>query len=130
MADLLILAHGSSWDMRYQISALAASAAASESQVDLAFFFGALDRWVRGQWDVLDPQAPLTAERLEVFDMPPLSEMLIPGRESGLIRLYACSASGRLLGLDPAQLQASVDAVLGWQSFSRMIQQTGRVVTF
>ena len=130
MADLLILAHGSSWDMRYQISALAASTAASEGQVDLAFFFGALDRWVRRQWDVLDPAPPLTPERLESFDMPPLSEMLVPGRESGLIRLYACSASSRLLGLDPADLQASVDAVLGWQSFSRMIQQTGRVVTF
>jgi predicted peroxiredoxin len=116
--------------MRYQISSLAASAAASEGHVDLAFFFGALDRWARGQWDVLDPQPPLTAERLESFGMPPLSEMLIPGRENGLIHLYACSASGRLLGLDPVQLQASVDAVLGWQSFSRMIQQAGRVITF
>lgn len=129
MSDLLILAHGGSWEMRFQISSLAASAAAAGAQVELALFFNALDRWARGGWDELDPQPPLTAERLEPFDLPPLSEMLAPGRESGQIRVYACSASSRFLGLDAAQVQERVDAVLGWQSFSRMIQQAGRVVT-
>jgi len=51
MADLLILAHGGSWDMRFQISALAASTAAAGERVDVALFFGALDAWVRGRWD-------------------------------------------------------------------------------
>lgn len=129
MADLLILAHGGSWDMRFQISALAASTAAAGERVDVALFFGALDAWVRGRWDELDPQPPLSAERLESLAMPPLSEMLAAGREEGLIRFYACSASARMLGLDPAQVQASVDAFLGWQSFSRMIRDSARVVT-
>lgn len=115
--------------MRFQISSLAASAAAAGAQVDVALFFNALDRWARGEWDELDPEPPLTAEGLEPFDLPPLSEMLEPGRESGQIRVYACSASSRFLGLDAAQVQGSVDAVLGWQSFSRMIQQSRRVVT-
>ena len=61
--------------------------------------------------------------------MPPLSQMLESGREEGLIRVYACSATARLLGLDLAKVQASVDAMLGWQSFARMIRETGRVVT-
>jgi predicted peroxiredoxin len=61
--------------------------------------------------------------------MPPLSEMLAAGREEGLIRFYACSASARMLGLDVAQVQASVDSLLGWQSFSRMIREAGQVVT-
>jgi peroxiredoxin family protein len=130
MADLLILAHGGSWDLRYQISSLAASVAAVGERVDVALFFGALDAWVRGRWDELDPQPPVTAERLEALDFPPLSEMLLPGREEGLIRFYACSASARMLGLDSARVQAAVDAMLGWQSFSRMIRDSGRVVTF
>ncbi|HEY4562340.1 MAG TPA: DsrE family protein, partial [Thermoanaerobaculia bacterium] len=92
-------------------------------------FFGALDAWVRGRWDELDPQPPITAERLESLAMPPLTEMLAAGREEGLIRFYACSASARMLGLDTAQVQASVDAFLGWQSFSRMIRDSARVVT-
>ena len=88
-----------------------------------------LDAWVRGRWDELDPQPPLSAERLESLAMPPLSEMLAAGREEGLIRFYACSASARMLGLDAAQVQASVEAFLGWQSFSRMIRDSARVVT-
>jgi peroxiredoxin family protein len=127
--DLLILAHGGSWNMRFQISSLAASAAAAGERVDIALFFGALDAWARGKWDELDPEPPISAERLESLGMPPLSEMLASGREEGLIRLYACSASARMLGLETAQVQASVDALLGWQSFSRMIQEAGRVVT-
>ena len=130
MADLLILAHGGSWDLRFQISSLAASVAAAGERVDVALFFGALDAWARGRWDELDPQPPLTAERLESLDMPPLSEMLAAGREEGLIRFYACSASARLLGLDTARVAAAVDALLGWQSFSRMIRDSARVVTF
>ncbi|HKI06123.1 MAG TPA: DsrE family protein [Thermoanaerobaculia bacterium] len=130
MADLLILAHGGSWDMRFQISSLAASAAAAGERVDVALFFGALDAWARGRWDEIDPQPPVSAERLESLGMLPLSEMLAQGREDGLIRVYACSASARMLGLDNAQVQASVDAILGWQSFSRMIRDSSRVVTF
>ena len=129
MADLLILAHGGSWEMRFQVSSLAASVAAAWERVDVALFFAALDSWVTGRWDDLDPQPPLTPERLESFDMPPLSEMLAQGRADGLIRFYACSASTRLLGLEAARVQSSVDVLLGWQSFSRMIREAGRVVT-
>ena len=129
MADLLILAHGGSWEMRFQVSSLAASVAAAGERVDVALFFAALDSWVTGRWDDLDPQPPLTPERLESFDMPPLSEMLAQGRADGLIRFFACSASTRLLGLDAAKVQSSVDVLLGWQSFSRMIREAGRVVT-
>src|SRR3954463_1617655 len=129
MADLLILAHGGSWDMRFQISALAASTAAAGERGGVALFFGALDAWGRGRWDELDPQPPLSAERLESLAMPPLSEMLAAGREEGLIRLYACSASVRPLGLDPPRVQGAADAILGWQSFSRMIRESSRVVT-
>ena len=129
MADLLILAHGGTWEMRFQISSLAASAAAAGDRVNVALFFAALDAWARGRWDDLDPAPPLTPERLESFALPPLTEMLAPGREDGLIRLYACSASTRLLGLDTATVQAKVDVLLGWQSFSRMIREAAQVVT-
>lgn len=129
MADLLILAHGGTWDMRFQITSLAASAAAAGDRVDVGLFFGALEAWARGRWDELDPRPPLTAERLESLGMPPLSEMLADGRQEGRIRVYACSATVRLLGLDTAGVQASVDALLGWQSFSRMIKDAHRVVT-
>lgn len=129
MADLLILAHGGTWDMRFQITSLAASAAAAGDRVEIGLFFGALEAWAGGRWDELDPRPPLTPERLESLGMPPLTEMLADGRQEGRIRVYACSATARLLGLDTARVQASVDALLGWQSFSRMIKDANRVVT-
>jgi peroxiredoxin family protein len=129
-SDLLILAHGGTWEMRFQISSLAASAAAAGERVELALFFAALDAWVGGRWDDLDPSPPLTAERLAALAMPPLSSLLEAGRTAGLLRLYACSASTRLLGLDMAKTQAAVDAVLGWQTFARMTAAAGRVVSF
>jgi peroxiredoxin family protein len=130
MADLLILAHGGTWDMRFQISSLAASVAAGGDRVDVALFFAALDAWAGGRWDEIDPAPPLSAGRIESLGLPPLTQMITPGREEGLIRIYGCSASSRFLDLDPAQVQAAVDALLGWQSFARMIRETSRVVTF
>ncbi|HVR30536.1 MAG TPA: hypothetical protein VMS86_13505 [Thermoanaerobaculia bacterium] len=127
--NLLILAHGGSWDRRFQISSLAASAAAAGRTVDVALFFAALRAWVAGEWDELDPEPPLDRARLVELGMPPLSSLLAPGREQGLIRLFACSASLRLYGLDPAAAQIAADAILGWQSFSRMIENAGSVVT-
>lgn len=129
MTGLLILAHGGTWDMRFQITSLAASAAAAGGRVEIGLFFGALDAWAGGRWDEIDPAPPLSSDRIEALGLPPLSEMLASGREQGLIRVYACSASSRFLGLDTARVQASVDALLGWQSFSRMIQEAGQVVT-
>jgi peroxiredoxin family protein len=129
VADLLILAHGGSWDMRFQVSSLAASAAAAGERVEIALFFAALAAWVEGRWDDLDPAPPLDAARLESLALPPLSSMLTSGRGEGAIRVYACSASTRLLGLPADRVQAAVDAILGWQSFARMSAEAGRVVT-
>ncbi len=128
-STLLILAHAGHWEGRFQISSLAASRAAGGDRVDIALFFGALKAWVDGAWDALDPQPPLTAERLEGLDLPPLTELLAASRKSGLVRLYACSASTRFYDLDRAKVQAAVDAILGWQTFSQMIFEAGRVVS-
>jgi peroxiredoxin family protein len=130
MSDLMILAHGGAWETRFQVSSLAASAAAAGEEVEIALFFAALDAWAGGRWDALDPEPPVSAERLETLGLPPLSALLAPGREAGSIRIYACSASSRILGLDMARVQEAVDAVLGWQTLSRMTATAGRVVSF
>jgi peroxiredoxin family protein len=130
VSDLMILAHGGAWETRFQVSSLAASAAAAGEEVEIALFFAALDAWAGGSWDALDPGPPLSAERLEALGLPPLSTLLAAGREAGSIRIYACSASSRILGLDMARVQEAVDAVLGWQTLSRMTATAGRVVSF
>ena len=127
---LLILAQGGSWERRYQVSALAASAASAGDRVDLALFFAALEAWARDGWDRLDPEPPVDAAHLSSLDFPPLSTLLEPARAGGDVRLYACSASVRVLGLDPGLVQSRVDAVCGWQTFTKLIAEADRVVTF
>lgn len=126
---LLVLSHADTWDRRFQVSSLAASAAASGVRVDLALFFGALDAWVRGTWDELDPAPPLDASKLEALGAPQLSQMIETARETGALRLYACSASMRFLGLPAAEVQAKVDVIAGWQTFSKLALQARQVVT-
>lgn len=126
---LFVLANGGSWDARYQVSALAASAAAVGDRVEVVLFNAALTDWVEGSWDRLDPAPPLTAERIEEVGFPSLTDMLEQARETGNLSLYGCSASARLLGLDPARVQERVDAVAGWQTFTRKIARADRVVT-
>jgi hypothetical protein len=131
MSRLFVLAHGDSWDRRYQVSALVASAAVDDRlQIDLALFFGALDAWVRGRWDDHDPDPPLTASRLAQVDFPPLTSLIEPVRTAGRLRVFACSASVKLLGLDTRKVMERVDAILGWQSFSQRLLEAERTVTF
>lgn len=127
---LLILAHGAAWDRRYQASALAASAASAGDRVDLAFFFAALDAWIHGHWDDLDPEPPIDPDRLAALGFPPLSSLLGSARGSGNLTLYACSASSRILGLDPTEVQTRVDMLCGWQTFHKLIGEADKVVTF
>lgn len=103
--------------------------AAAGGRADLALFFAALDAWARDRWDDLDPAPPLTAAAIEAAAFPPLSSLLAPGRESGAVRLFACSASTGLLGLDPAEVQARVNALAGWPTFARLIGEAERVVS-
>jgi predicted peroxiredoxin len=126
---LFILANGDSWDSRYQVAALAASAAALGDRVEIALFNSALSHWVEETWDRLDPAPPLTAERVEEVGFPSLSAMIDQARETGNLHLYGCSAAARLLGLDLGKVQERVDAVVGWQTFTQKIAQADRVVT-
>lgn len=126
---LLILAQDDAWRARFQVSSLAASAVAAGQEVGIALFFDALAAWAAGRWDFPEPMPPVPLDRLEALDLPPLSSLLAAGRDKGLLRLYACSASVRILGLDATRLQGQVDAIVGWPTFHRLIRQAERVVT-
>lgn len=133
------------------MSSLAATALAAGQPVQLAFFFAALAAWVEGRWDDPQPARAVSAARLAALDLPPLSDYLArPVRSDPssatpdattdatraatppppALRLYACSASVRLLGLDPAAVQARVDVVAGWPTFHRLARGAEQVVTF
>jgi len=127
--ELLILANGSTWDSRYQISALAASAAVSGDRVKIALLNASLAVWVRGEWDRLDPAPPFDVSRIEELGFPSLSSILDQALATGNVTIYGCSAAARFLDLDLGEVQERVDALIGWQSFSRMIAKADRVIS-
>ena len=128
--DLFILAHEPSWEYRFQVSSLAATAAASGKNVGIALFFAALRAWTDDRWSDLQPATAVDPDHTESLGLPPLTDYLKDGRAEGLIHLYACSASIRILKLDQAAVQERVDAIFGWQTFSSLIDQANSVVTF
>ncbi len=126
---LVILAHGDGWPIRFGASSLAASSVAAGQPVELVLFFAALAAWVGDRWDDPEPGAPRRADGSAAPDLPSLTGLLAPARERGLLRLYACSASAHLLGLDPAAVQARVDVLAGWPTFHRRIRGAEWVVS-
>ncbi|HSL81865.1 MAG TPA: hypothetical protein VLF66_03765, partial [Thermoanaerobaculia bacterium] len=64
------------------------------------------------------------------LDFPPLTTLLDGARDTGHLRTFACSASTRILDLDPADVQAKVDVLCGWQTFAKLVGEADRVVTF
>lgn len=85
---------------------------------------------MHGHWDELDPDPPVDPERLATLGFPPLSSVLGSARDTGNLNLFACSASSRVLGLDPTEVQTRVDVLCGWQTFAKLIADADRVVTF
>ena len=123
---LVIFAHSDGYDRLYQVASLALTAAHSGRQVIVVFFFWALDAFVSGRMDepVFAAESQSAAaevmRRMLTGNNPPPSEMLRMARETGLVKLYACSASVQYTGLDLAETASQVDEVVGLATILRL----------
>jgi peroxiredoxin family protein len=125
---LLLLCHSGGWDRLYQAVSAAAAAASLDREVDMVFFFGALDRLLRGELDEVrlpgeGAEAAATLERrIEETGTRPISAMLADARASGRVRIFACSASTALTGHVPEEAITCVDEVIGWPTVIRLME--------
>ena len=123
---LVIFAHSDGYDRLYQMASLALTAAHSGRQVTVVFFFWALHALVTDSMDELTftaesrSAAEQAKRRISTGNNPPPSEMLRLARETGMVKLYACSASVQYAGLDPAQAASCVDEVVGLATILRL----------
>ncbi len=123
---LVIFAHSDGYDRLYQMASLALTAAHTGRQVTVVFFFWALEAFVSGRMDepVFAAESQSAAEqakrRISTGNNPPPSEMLRMARETGLVKLYACSASVQYTGLDLAETASQVDEVVGLATILRL----------
>lgn len=118
-----VFLHSGDYDRVHQGLAIAAAASAAGREVDVFFFWWALERLVRGDLDEPefdDPRLPQeTREAAEdAFESgyPSAAALLEATRAGGRCTLFACSASARLIGRRPDEVAEKVDQVVGWSA--------------
>lgn len=116
-----VFLHAGDYDRLHQGCAIAAAAAAAGRDVQVFFFWWALERLLAG--DLARPSfeaGPDTAVAAaeDAFDRgyPTAAALLEAARETGHLVVYACSASAGLLGRRPDTIAAHVDQVVGWST--------------
>ncbi|HUU28091.1 MAG TPA: DsrE family protein [archaeon] len=131
---LVIFAHSDGFDRLYQMSSIALTSAANGHPVVIALFFWALRAVARGKMDelrfsALDPEAQRETERrVRSANNPLPSEMLSMARETGMVRLLACSASVQYLGLELEETASKVDEIVGMATILRLAQDAAEVI--
>jgi peroxiredoxin family protein len=129
---LLLLCHHGDFEHLLQATSAAAAAASTGWQVDLVFYFGALARLMTGRLDQIDEtptdwsQSPV--DRLDEAPVRPPSALLEAARATGTARVFACSASLRLLDPEFSRDQSAIDEVVGWPTVLELMSAADRTL--
>ena len=115
--------HSGDYDRLHQGASIAATAAASGRDVQVFFFWWALDRLVAGglaepsfREGIAPPRTIEAAEDAFEGGYPTAEALFEMARSTGRCTLYACSASAGLLGRRPDTIAERVDQVVGWSA--------------
>lgn len=113
MSQFVIYAHSGEPERIHQTATLAASAAANGDKVHVILFFGALKRFVDDDLDLCLPagESGRGAHSAE--------ELIESARRLGRLKVYACAAQPRLLGISAADVADVVDEVISLPEFMR-----------
>ncbi|MFN7134297.1 MAG: hypothetical protein ACK4N5_19615 [Myxococcales bacterium] len=119
---LAIFLHAGEYDRMHQGLSIAASGAASGRDVDVFFFWWALDRLVRDDLDAptFGPGNEELAQDFEERGFPTLRQLLEACRATGTVRLYACSGSLAIIGRHAGNVRDKVDELIGWSTILDM----------
>jgi len=125
-ASVCIFLHHGEYDAVHQGLSIAAAATAMGREVELYFFWWALERLVRGNLDEpdLETRDDVNAT-MELRGVPTIRHLLDVVRDSGHARLFTCTGSMASLGLTPPDVEPKVDALIGWTA---ILQRTAGVV--
>lgn len=116
---LAIILHSGAYDRMYQAATIALTSVAMGQEVSLFLLFWSLKKFAEGRLEEKDgseaygPLGEETFRRMEQYRAPRIGEMLREGREAGLLKIYACSASLQFLNVRQEELARQVDDVVG-----------------
>ncbi len=121
--QFVIFAHSGDYDRLYQVATLAASAAANGDDVRVILFFEALRRFTEDDLDdaAMPPSYGDAGPRWEAGMREgrahSAGEIIDTARQTGKLRLYACAAQVKFLGLSAEELEGVVDEVISQPIF-------------
>lgn len=124
-SPLVIFLQRGEYDAVHQGLSIAAAATAVGRQVELYFFWWALERLVRGNLDTPDLERDDVNATMELRGVPTIRQLLDSVRDSGSAKIFACTGSIASLGLTPPDVEPKVDALIGWAA---ILQRTAGVV--
>jgi peroxiredoxin family protein len=147
--SLVIFLHNSRYDRLYQAVNILLTASSMGWRCHLFLFLEALASYMDGTWDQVDITSDdggrsrsgesLEEKRIaclqrlqksfELSGHPSLYEMLDSARkEDGGLTVCACSASVRLLSLDPSRVKEKVDEIIGLSTMLRIAAEAGHTL--
>ncbi|MEE9584583.1 MAG: DsrE/DsrF/DrsH-like family protein [Candidatus Brocadiales bacterium] len=128
---LAIFAHSGTYDKLYQTVTIAVTAASMGRDVYMFLFFWALKRFVEeGGLETMDfppeygEEGPALGQRMKALNPTSLQDMLDEVKKTGKIKVYACSASVKYMGLDDKKVMGKVDEVVGLPVILQMAEDS------
>lgn len=123
-SKLCVFLHRGEYDAVHQGLSIAAAGIAVGREVELYFFWWALERLVKDHLDEPDLERDDVNATMELRGLPTLRQLLAVIRDSGLAKIFACSGSMAAIGLTPPDVEPKVDALIGWTT---ILQRTAGV---
>lgn len=127
---LAIFAHSGTYDRLYQVVTIAVTAASMGRDVYIFLFFWALKKFVEEDLDTLDfpheygEEGTALGERMKALNPMALQDMLNEVKKLDKIKIYACSASVKYMGLDDEKVRGKVDEVVGLPGILQMAEDS------
>ena len=118
----IIFAHSGTYDKLYQTITLAITAASMGKETYIFLFFWALKRFVNEEFDVIKLSTEFgedglqLSKRMQELNPISLKEILGEVRKMGNLKIYACTAAVKLMGLEEKTVKVKVDDILGLTS--------------
>lgn len=135
--SLVVFLHSHAYDRVYQATAIVATASSLGWPCHLFLFYGALASYVAGTWDDVDlctqneNPPPWQADLMAGFEsanLPsPYDLVHKAAAESGGLKVLACSASCRVLGVSPDDIRDRVDGVVGLHTMMQIAEKSAHV---
>lgn len=118
-----IIVHSDSMDKLYPVFMISSAGASMDVEVHLFFTFWGLNMLKKGGFESAKLPAPMTEgtemmkNKMKEIGVPSLVELLHICKETGNVKLYACSTTMEVMGVKKEDLIPEVDDVLGATAF-------------